>query len=681
MTTGGMNMMRKQNKWFRSLLSFVLAAVMLLSFVPGLSARAASGQTHITIHYYSEPTWGWTPAIQYWGGSSTTVTGHQSGPTEITGWGGAQGYVMTPEGDGWYTITLQGDFTGLQFLNMDNPNEGNNSGGKGYISELAQYTGDTPTDLYCKYNDSLGSYEVIWYTDKACDHLLGSTYISAASGEAVYFSNNKRWETVYAYAWNGSEKPLGEWPGTEMTFVETNGYGEDILTAEINGLADLEGLIFHNNSGAQTVDISGPFVDGTGYYCTDKVDSKWEVGTYEYRKPASGSTTPGGSVSGNASDYFLVGYINREDYTGGTYKFSEDGKLTATFETDSHVYVVNGTGSEEYMTNGYVGGAASATLYNTKTSSFTADKVLVPGGVEVTFTLEKNADGSMTLSYEATLSGVEDTTGIQDGVTLHCWNWSFAEIEKQIPTIASLGYTAIQTSPVQVLKEATNASNQTVESHWWVYYQPVDFVITTDSGNALGTKDDLASMVETAHEYGVQVIVDIVVNHLGNKTGNNATGDDRSDKIPEYLLKDEYWHDINKNISDWTNREDMTQNCLSGLPDLNTGNADIQRYALGLLKECIDIGVDGFRFDMAKSIETPKDDPSFASDFWPEVVDGARSYAESQGKDIYVYGEILDDAVIAISAYTEYMSVTDNGWGNHMRMKVVEGTAGLCEGY
>ena len=35
---------------------------------------------------------------------------------------------------------------------------------------------------------------------------------------------------------------------------------------------------------------------------------------------------------------------------------------------------------------------------------------------------------------------------IQDGVTLHCWNWSFKNIEAKLDIIASLGYTTIQVS-------------------------------------------------------------------------------------------------------------------------------------------------------------------------------------------------------------------------------------------
>ena len=160
---------------------------------------------------------------------------------------------------------------------------------------------------------------------------------------------------------------------------------------------------------------------------------------------------------------------------------------------------------------------------------------------------------------------------------------------------------------------------------------------------------------------------------MGNKTGN-----DWAEAIPEYLRQDAYWHDITTNITSWEDRYNMTQYCLEGLPDLNTANDDVQGYVLDFLKECVDIGVDGFRFDMAKSIETPSDHVAFASDFWPTVVGGIQEYA---GGDLYVYGEVLDDPKIAISAYTEYVSVTDNVWGNTLRNNIVSGTAALTEGY
>ena len=105
-----------------------------------------------------------------------------------------------------------------------------------------------------------------------------------------------------------------------------------------------------------------------------------------------------------SQSYYLVGYINganygcEEDYQNlGSYKFS-NGKLTATFASDSYVHVKTGDNASHYMTAGYQEGVTSVTLYDSRTVS--GNKLFVPGGKTVTFTLTVNPTGnSMTLSY------------------------------------------------------------------------------------------------------------------------------------------------------------------------------------------------------------------------------------------------------------------------------------------
>ncbi len=275
------------------------------------------------------------------------------------------------------------------------------------------------------------------------------------------------------------------------------------------------------------------------------------------------------------------------------------------------------------------------------------------------------AASTVTSPATAVEAGLQ--TDPQDGVTLQCWNWSYDNIAANMEEIAELGYSAIQTSPIQQAKEST--TGRTVGSYWWLYYQPVTFAIDNTGTSALGTKQDFEDMCEAAHEYGVKVIVDIVANHMGNQNGNdlatNITSDIRNDSS--------CWHDITTNISNYSSRYNITQYCMSGLPDLNTSSTKVQNYVLSYLKECIDAGADGFRFDAAKHIETPDDSTSgCGSDFWSTVINGATSYAESsRGIDLYCYGEVLDQpdssGTLSITSYTKYMSVTDNQQGNALR--------------
>ena len=108
-----------------------------------------------------------------------------------------------------------------------------------------------------------------------------------------------------------------------------------------------------------------------------------------------------------ATDYYLFGYINGVDYACeadyanmGEYQFV-DGKLVVTFDTDSYVGVKTSGNGAWYFTHGWLGfEETTATLYERSATS-APDKLYVPGGVEITFTLTVNDDGTLTLSYEA----------------------------------------------------------------------------------------------------------------------------------------------------------------------------------------------------------------------------------------------------------------------------------------
>lgn len=106
-------------------------------------------------------------------------------------------------------------------------------------------------------------------------------------------------------------------------------------------------------------------------------------------------------------NFYLFGWINGANYAceedaqnTGSFKFV-NGTLTATFAEVSYVGVKRGDNSVWYMTNGWQGeDCTSAVLYSTELLKERADKLMVPKGREVTFTLVENDDGSYTLSYE-----------------------------------------------------------------------------------------------------------------------------------------------------------------------------------------------------------------------------------------------------------------------------------------
>lgn len=88
----------------------------------------------------------------------------------------------------------------------------------------------------------------------------------------VTFTNSLSWSgTIYCYCWAEGEDGAVSWPGTAMTYSETNDYGQKIYTVEVPSDADY--VIFNNNN-SQTVDI--PF-DGSElrFYALSDIDSSW----------------------------------------------------------------------------------------------------------------------------------------------------------------------------------------------------------------------------------------------------------------------------------------------------------------------------------------------------------------------------------------------------------------------
>lgn len=112
-------------------------------------------------------------------------------------------------------------------------------------------------------------------------------------------------------------------------------------------------------------------------------------------------------------DYYLVGWINDADCGIRTDKASlredfkfVDGKVVVTFLSDSYVFVKTSDNQHWYMAGYYDPSAISAILYDTPIENVEdegdgiGEKLFVPGGVEVEFSLYK--DGSnLVLSYVA----------------------------------------------------------------------------------------------------------------------------------------------------------------------------------------------------------------------------------------------------------------------------------------
>ncbi|WP_407384029.1 starch-binding protein [Ruminococcus sp.] len=268
------------------------------------------------------------------------------------------------------------------------------------------------------------------------------------------------------------------------------------------------------------------------------------------------------------------------------------------------------------------------------------------------------ADKETAATSVNTTSDYALAPNIQSGNILHAFNWRMRDLVKYAPEIAAAGYTSVQISPVQGTKATSNDGAYATD--WWSFYQPTDMKV----GNALGTNAEVKAAADELHKYGVKVIADVVTNHVQNCTSkaeaalvasalsSTSTGARHSLTTHPMAASD-------------SSREAQVRGDLDNqLPDMNTGLKSYQNYVINnLINPLSDDGIDGFRFDAAKHIETP-DDGSFASDYWPTVTNAIKA----KNSNAFIYGEILDNAgKFSIGSYTKYMSVTDWGFGNTVR--------------
>ena len=299
-----------------------------------------------------------------------------------------------------------------------------------------------------------------------------------------------------------------------------------------------------------------------------------------------------------------------------------------------------------------------------------ASALLTSSFAAITSVNAAEVDSAQTASADSTL---RDKVG--DGVMLHAFNWSYNTIKENLPAIAAAGYTTVQTSPVQQPKDYSTSGD--VTGQWWKLYQPISFHIAEESW--LGTKDDLKSLCDEADKYGIKIICDIVSNHIAN--ADEARPDTVSNQVkkyePEFYKKRKTYTRTYKGDANDSSVQADVQGHDSKCPALVTNDTAVQGYIINLLKECIDCGVDGFRFDAAKHIET-EDDGEYASDYWKNITTSASSYyTQKTGDDLYIYGEILNNcgADRSYSSYTKYINVTDNRTGDAVLYNVTRGKA------
>ena len=131
--------------------------------------------------------------------------------------------------------------------------------------------------------------------------------------KTVYFLNTEEWKSVYAYAWTDGTQHFGGWPGAAISNEE--GYW---WKAEVKMIGDQDfSIIFNNNDGAQTVDISmDDMSKNVIAISADQPGGNLVVDKYSSKAEAEEATGINGSTT-TVYYYNAAGWDNVGVYTWG----------------------------------------------------------------------------------------------------------------------------------------------------------------------------------------------------------------------------------------------------------------------------------------------------------------------------------------------------------------------------
>ena len=154
-----------------------------------------------------------------------------------------------------------------------------NAGTKYYIVDASD-----STIKYGPYTvDKTSTYKMYFSVENSWN---GSNVYIESVVKTYYFSVKNWTDTIYAYLWNETTNAeLSKWPGTIMTYVETNSYGEKIFKIDVD-LSLYDHIIFTHGSngvasGSKTIDIDLTSISSNGFYLKEKnSDGYYEYGTY-----------------------------------------------------------------------------------------------------------------------------------------------------------------------------------------------------------------------------------------------------------------------------------------------------------------------------------------------------------------------------------------------------------------
>ena len=207
------------------------------------------------------------------------------------------------------------------------------------------------------------------------------------------------------------------------------------------------------------------------------------------------------------------------------------------------------------------------------------------------------------------------------------FQWGLGSIIPMIPTVKEQGFDAIQISPIQ---------GTTYGTEWWRLYQPINLKI----GNTqIGTKEQLKELCAVANQYGIKIIVDVVLRHVAGDPQNPlAPHKDVDPELLPYLCKEQI------PCNNYEDRWQCTHRC-TGMPMFDYNNPNYRVKVIDFLNELLDCGVWGFRLDQLKHYALPQEGSDFLTCLQP----------------YNFYGECFFCDQWVLDEYSKYMKVLTDG--------------------
>ncbi len=156
----------------------------------------------------------------------------------------------------------------------------------------------------------------------------------------------------------------------------------------------------------------------------------------------------------------------------------------------------------------------------------------------------------------------------------HGPNGTFSDVEKDLPRLQTLGVDILWFMPIHPI------GVQNKKGSMGCPYSVRDYRVANPE---YGTKKDFTRLIQSAHERGMKVMIDVVYNH----TSHDSV---LAREHPEYFYQDADGHPI------------TTVPERSDVVDLKHPNPDLSAYLVETLQGWAEVGVDGFRCDVASLV-------------------------------------------------------------------------------